>query len=119
MPDAEIELEFEIDEQDIEVEVETETSSADIELQFNAFTDKYVEKILPGQNINVTNEGKVYTVNSTLENLSELNDDIGFNNLQMQVNNLQQSENTEMEDIVSLITRRTENMIDFNNIEQE
>lgn len=111
--EEEFELEFELDTEEAEIDTEEDIANIDCTVDFDAFTEKYVESILPGQNIDVSKEGKIYTVSSTISRLSELNDDIGFGNLQSQVNNLQNSEDNEMIDIVSLIERRTENFIEM------
>ena len=59
----------------------------------------------------------VFKMSVTPKNLSQLNDDMNienrFTNITGEIETLRTSENNEMTDIVSLIERRTENMVDF------
>ena len=56
-----------------------------------------------------------FRISMTPTKYSELDDDIG---LSARIDSLEQSENNEMIDIVSLLERRTENMVDFNDDEE-
>ena len=64
-----------------------------------------------------------FNINMYPQNMSELNDDIGLAQninliaLQTQVNNFQTSEDTEMTNIVEIIQRCADNLIDLTEIE--
>lgn len=65
----------------------------------------------------------IFEINTSPTQLSELDDDIGIaknadlTELQTQVNNFQTSEDTEMTNIVEIIQRCADNLIDLTEIE--
>jgi hypothetical protein len=62
----------------------------------------------------------VFKIHINPKKLSQLQDDMNIENrfttISGDIESLRNSENTEMTDIVSLLERRTQNMIDFNEL---
>lgn len=65
----------------------------------------------------------IFDINTSPTKISELDDDVGFatdlnlTNLQNQVDNFQQAEDTEMTNIVAILQNCADNLIDLTEIE--
>jgi hypothetical protein len=65
----------------------------------------------------------IFEINTSPTKISELDDDVGFatdlnlTNLQKQVDNFQQAEDTEMTNIVAILQNCADNLIDLTEIE--